>query len=102
MQYGPDISSDVEYEVFPAPPLKAMLGQIQFPPTLKIGDISAVGRFHEAIRDRFPEFAPEQQFNITLGPAGPQQAAVAQVYRFTTGDGTWSIVLGPQALTLEV
>lgn len=102
MDYGPAISVDVEREVFASPPLKAMLGQIRFPPILRINDPSILAAFQDAVRHEFPEFAPEQQFNIVLGAAGPQNASVANAYRFSTADLAWSIVLTSESLGLEV
>lgn len=103
MEYGPDIpllASD-DRETFESPPLKALLGQVRFPPILRIGRVDELAPFQEAIRGDFPEFLPEQQFSITLGPAGPQGASASQAYRFRTADQTWSAVLTPDALTLE-
>lgn len=100
MEYGPDIPQ-VEREVFAHPPLKAMLGQIRFPPILRIASVEGLAPFQEAVRGEFPEFEPEQQFSLTLGPEGPQAATSAQTYRFRTADRTWSALLAPDALTLE-
>lgn len=101
MPQGPDVPT-AEHEVFASPPLKAMLGQVRFPPLLKINDLAFLADFQEAIRADFPNFAPEQQFNLVLGPEGPQNANVSRAYRFTSADGAWSILIAPDSLTLEV
>src|SRR5271167_2927396 len=67
MTFGPDIPQ-VEHEVFARPPLKAMLGQVRFPPILKIADLSSLGGFQETIREDWPQFSQEQQLSVLVGP----------------------------------
>jgi uncharacterized protein (TIGR04255 family) len=99
MNHGPNIPK-VEHEVFANPPLKAMLGQIRFPPVLRIADLSSLVPFQDAIRHEFPAFDQEQQISFVLGAQGAQSAST-QAYRFSTGDRAWSIVLTPELVTLE-
>jgi uncharacterized protein (TIGR04255 family) len=47
----------VEHEVFANPPLKVMLGQVRFPPVLRIADPAYLASFQEAVRHQFPPFA---------------------------------------------
>ncbi len=91
----------VEHEVFPNPPLKVMLGQLRFPPVLRIADLASLVPFQDAIRHQFPSFRQEQQLSFMLGPQGPQGASAQQAYRFITADAAWSILLTPDAVTLE-
>lgn len=101
MTDAPDIPA-VDYEIFANPPLKAMLGQVRFPPVLKIANLSALGAFQEDIRDEWPEFAQEQQLNFVLGPGAPQaQPGPQQIFRFTGADKVWNIVLTTDAVTIE-
>jgi uncharacterized protein (TIGR04255 family) len=100
MSYGPDIPT-VDHEVFANPPLKAMLGQIRFPPVLRITDLSALAGYQDAIRHEFPTFAQEQQITLMVGPQGAQNSSANTAYRFSTTDRAWSVVLTPEAMTLE-
>lgn len=100
MSFGPDIP-EIEHEVFERPPLKAMLGQVRFPPVLRIADLGSLVPFQDAVRKEFPEFAPEQQFSFMLGPEGPQGATASRVYRFRSADRAWSVVLATDAVTVE-
>lgn len=102
MDYGPDIPTAVEREIFAKPPLKAMIGQIRFPPVLRINDLALLAAYQDAVRSEFPEYAPEQQLNVVLGPAGPQNATVGPAYRFSTSDLAWSILVTSESLSLEV
>ena len=91
---------EVEHEQLANPPLKAMLGQVQFPPILRIADPASLAPFQEALAGTFPEFAPEQQVSITVGPEGASTGR-SQSFSFSTPDNAWSVVLAPTALTLE-
>ena len=91
----------VEREVFPNPPLKAMLGQIRFPTVLRIADLSSLVPFQEAIRRDFPTFREEQQLSLVMGAQGPQTPQIQKAYRFVTANRGWSILLTPDAVTLE-
>jgi uncharacterized protein (TIGR04255 family) len=99
---GPNIPP-VDYEIFANPPLKAMLGQVRFPPVLKIANLDALSGFQDAIRADWPAFVQEQQINFVVGP-GAQQAQPGppqQLYRFTSTDKVWNIVLTTDAVTIE-
>jgi uncharacterized protein (TIGR04255 family) len=100
MPDGPDIP-EVEHEAFARPPLKAMLGQVRFPPVLRIADLGSLGGFQDAIGETWPQFAQEQQFSVVVGPGGAQQAEATRAFRFTAADGAWSALLTPETLTLE-
>jgi len=78
-----------------------MLGQIRFPPVLRAADAAGLAPFQEELGDDFPNFAEEQQFSLSFGPEVPVQALPARSYRFSSGDGAWSIVVSPNSLTLE-
>lgn len=100
---GPVLPS-IDHETFANPPLRAMLGQVQFPPILRLQKgVEAVADLQEAIRESFPGFSVEQQIQITVSPAGEPETTTnrAAAYRFTNEDETWSALLAPSALTLE-
>jgi len=91
----------VEHEVFASPPLKVMLGQVRFPTVLRAADIGSLVPFQEAIRHQFPTLRQEQQLTLTVGPQGPQGPTMQPAFRFITGNGGWSFLLTPDAVTLE-
>jgi uncharacterized protein (TIGR04255 family) len=99
---GPTLPA-VAYERFANPPLRVMLGQVQFPPILRLQTgVQAVAEFQEAIRELFPGFGVEHQIQITIPPGGEEPATSrAAAYRFTNERKTWSVLLAPSALTLE-
>lgn len=81
-----------------------MLGQVHFPPILRLHKgVEAVADFQEAIRELFPGFGVEQQFEIALTPNQEAGATTqtSNAFRFINEDETWSALLAPTALTLE-
>ena len=91
---------EVAHEQFASPPLKAMLGQARFPPVLKVADPASLAPFQAAIAGDFPTLTQQQQVQILLGPAGGGTGA-QKLWRFTSADGAWSVLLGTDVLTLE-
>jgi uncharacterized protein (TIGR04255 family) len=100
---GP-VLPEVEYERFSNPPLRAMLGQVQFPTLLRLqkGPVE-VADLQDAIRDVFPHFGVEQQIQIRVGPDGQANERIEAfaAFRFGTADGLWSAILTPTFLTVE-
>src|SRR5689334_14242540 len=93
----------VEYERFPNPPLRAMLGQVRFPPILRLQKgVGEIADFQDAIRDTFPHFGVEQQIQINVSPSGAAEAQTerAAAYRFVNDARTWSVLMAPSALTI--
>lgn len=92
---------DADHEQFSSPPLKVMLGQIRFPAILKVAGPGGLASFQDEIRREYSEFSEEQQLNLAVGPDGVAASGEARNYRFSTGDGAWSVVVNPTFLTLE-
>jgi uncharacterized protein (TIGR04255 family) len=94
----------VDHERFANPPLRAMLGQVQFPVILRLQKgPEVVADFQDAVRGVFPTFGVEHQLQIAIaGPGNAEPAASRAVaYRFTNEEETWSALLSPSSLTLE-
>ncbi len=77
-----------------------MLGQARFPPLLKIADPASLAPFQTAIAVEFPTLSQEQQIQILLSPEGGGTGA-QKLWRFTSADGAWSVLLGTDVLTIE-
>ncbi len=78
-----------------------MLGQVRFPPILKIAAPGGLADIQEEIRDRYSEYSEEHQVNLAIGPQGIIPQAEANTHRFKSADGAWSVVLSTTSLTLE-
>ena len=77
-----------------------MLGQVRFPPVLRIADLGSLGPLQDAIRAEFPTFAQEQQVTAMVGPGGPQHPVSRAPFdsRLATQRG---VSEAPDSVTLE-
>src|ERR1035437_5006996 len=92
----------VTHERLTNPPLRAMLGQLQFPAILRLQKgVAEIADFQDAIRLALPGFGVEQQIQIALSPDGDAKTSSSSAYRFTTDPATWSALLTQTAFTLE-
>lgn len=92
---------DAAREQFSTPPLKVMLGQVRFPPILKVAAPGALADFQEEIADEYPLYSEEHQVNLAIGPQGVVPQAESSTHRFKSEDGAWSVVLSTTFVTLE-
>lgn len=83
------------------PPLRAMLGQVLFRPVPNIANMGFIAPFQEAIGDLFPVFGQQQQVSLAVGPQGFVQQPPVQGWRSSSSDGSWSVSLKPDGVTLE-
>ncbi len=88
------------HDSFPHAPLKVMLGQVKFPRLASVGPSGPLSPFHDAIRDRFPDFGEDRHIFLALGGGAAQQQSEI-TYRFANREHNWAIVLAPDALTIE-
>jgi uncharacterized protein (TIGR04255 family) len=95
---------NVAHERLSRPPLKAMLGQIRFPPVLALGERTYLAAFQDAVRDEYPDLTEQSQFGILVGPTGPVgplSTAPEKRWKLSTADGRWSIGISQNSITLE-
>lgn len=85
-------------------PLVEVICQVRFPPILRIAK-EEPSEFQEAVRDRFPELAPEQAVLLKIPEIGSGGElgvdAMPRLYRFRTADGTSSISLSSDFYALS-
>lgn len=81
-------------------PLKSMLCQAKFPLRAEFSSPEAPSRVQERLAKDLPRLLPETQASFVVGTAGVQTQS-ATVWRLTTFDGTWSVLLAPDTVTLE-
>jgi len=89
--------------VFKKPPLALTLAQVRFMPRFAVLDPGRLAGFQEALGENFPDVKHEAQIAFNVSSQGIQsQQQGAQLLRFTTKDELTSVVLSPDALTLEI
>jgi uncharacterized protein (TIGR04255 family) len=82
-------------------PLKLVVGQVRFTTLLRFEQNSFIAGFQEAIRGEYPKVARESTVTLQLSPAGVHQDGSEGLWRFSSRDNLWSVVLGETSLTLE-
>jgi uncharacterized protein (TIGR04255 family) len=92
---------EVEREQFARPPLRAMLGQVQFPPVLRLSTAEGLAPLHEEVAETFPEVSEERQLTVQMGAQASLQPAATRSFRFTSADQAWSLIIAPGAITVE-
>ena len=82
-------------------PLKAVLGQLKFPPVLRVQELDFIAPFQEAIRSEYPNLGRQQEIGVIVAPGGIIQTQPTSAWRSPTRTGTWHVVLASDFVTLE-
>jgi len=86
--------------LFGKAPLRLVVGQVRFPLLFRFNEKPFLAPFQEAIQPSYPRAVQEQQAAVKFSGGGIESKAEA-LWRFTDREGSWSVVLGEAALTLE-
>jgi uncharacterized protein (TIGR04255 family) len=81
-------------------PLQHVIAQVRFESQALLGTHEGAGAVHEVLADMYPRLLSEQQQILTMTPTGTTTIAAPQ-YRITDLNRAWSVVLGPEQLTVE-
>ena len=92
---------EYEWVQFAKPPLKLVVGQIQFTTLLRFEQKSFVAAFQQSLRVDYPKLSREPSVTLQLLPTGISQSAGEGLWRLSSRDNRWSVVLGESSLTLE-
>lgn len=92
---------DYERVLFRKHPLRLVIGQVRFPLVPGFGESSVIASFYEAIRSEYPGRSREHQMAFQISPKGMAQSPGEILWRFTTRDKFWAVVIGENAVTLE-
>jgi uncharacterized protein (TIGR04255 family) len=91
----------VDRVLFRDAPIVLALAQVRFPVLVRFSEPQFIDEFNQAVRDEYPR--SERTVQVPA-PFSPEQAQVlgTTLWRFSTEDERWSLVLAESALTLEV
>lgn len=81
-------------------PLQQVIAQVRFESQTLLGTHEGAGAVHEVLADMYPRLLSEQQQILTMTPTGTT-AVTAPQYRITNLSRAWSVVIGPEQLTVE-
>ncbi len=92
---------EYEWVQFRKAPLRLVIGQVRFTIMPRFGQDTFIAEFQEAIRSAYPKVAREAAVTYQLSPAGIQPNTGEKLWRFSSRDLLWSVVIGESAITLE-
>lgn len=81
-------------------PLIRVIAQVCFPLITSIENKSFIGRFQEAIRDKYPFLQPDQTESFVLASQGLIRTDQV-TWRFVNAEGNWRVSLAPEFIALE-
>jgi uncharacterized protein (TIGR04255 family) len=88
--------------LFDRAPLVLTLAQVRYPAVIRFGEQATLAKLQDELAKDYPDARPEQQVSVTVNLSGVQQSqAGPALWRFSTLDGTWSVVVGQDAVTIE-
>jgi uncharacterized protein (TIGR04255 family) len=90
-----------EWVQFKKSPLRLVIGQIRFTIMPLFEQRSFMASFREAIRSMYPRVSREPTVSYQLSPGGISASSGETIWRFSSRDHLWSVVLGEAAITLE-
>jgi uncharacterized protein (TIGR04255 family) len=90
-----------EWVQFTKSPLKLVVGQVRFTTLLRFEERSFIAAFQQSIRNDYPKISREPSVTLQILPTGISQSAGEGLWRLSSRDNLWSIVLGESSLTLE-
>jgi len=91
-----------ERVLFKKTPIRLALAQIRYPLLARFGESSFHAPFFEAIKSEYPKPSREKQTEYNISPHGIQSTTAATLWRYSSRDKLWAVVLGEEAVTLEV
>lgn len=101
MSRGKDLLPEYSHELFNSSAIALCLVQVKYPPVPRFADLDVQGALKEALAEDYPIYVTEPSFNIVVTPQGINQTSGGDVFRFTTLDKRWSVVVGNEAVGLE-
>ena len=82
-------------------PLRLVIGQIRFTIMPRFEQKAFIAGFQEAIRPHYPKVSREASVTYQLSPLGINPSPGEILWRFSSRDNRWAVVVGESAITLE-
>src|SRR5882757_5697542 len=92
---------EYEWVQFRKAPLRLVIGQVRFTIMPRFEQKAFIASFQEAIRSLYPRVARESAMIYQLSPTGINSNLGETVWRFSSRDNKWAVVVGEAAITLE-
>lgn len=92
---------EYEWVQFKKAPLRLVIGQIRFTIMPRFEQKAFIAGFQEAIRSEYPRVSRESAVTYQLSPTGISPNPGEILWRFSSRDNKWAVVVGEAAITLE-
>ncbi len=86
---------------FKKAPLRLVIGQIRFGILPLFEQKTFIAGFRDVVHSMYPKISREPTVSYQLSPTGISSSAGETVWRFSSRDNLWSVVVGESSLTLE-
>ena len=92
---------EYEWVQFKKAPLRLVIGQVRFTIMPRFEQKAFIAGFQEAIRSEYPRVSRESAVTYQLSPTGISPNPGEILWRFSSRDNKWAVVVGEAAITLE-
>ncbi len=92
---------EYEWVQFRKAPLRLVIGQVRFTIMPRFEQKAFIAGFQEAIRAKYPRVTREASVTYQLSPIGVSPSPGETLWRFSSRDNTWAVVVGEAAITFE-
>ncbi len=86
---------------FKKAPLRLVIGQVRFTIMPRFEQKAFIASFQEAMRSEYPRVSREPTVTFQLLPTGINPNVGETLWRFSSRDNRWAVVVGESAITLE-
>jgi len=92
---------EYEWVQFRKAPLRLVIGQVRFTIMPRFEQKAFIASFQEAIRSEYPRVSRESAVTYQLSPTGISPNPGEILWRFSSRDNKWAVMVGEAAITLE-
>jgi uncharacterized protein (TIGR04255 family) len=92
---------EYEWVQFRKAPLRLVIGQVRFTIMPRFEQKAFIASFQEAIRAQYPKVSREASVTYQISLAGINPNPGEILWRFSSRDNRWAVVVGESAITLE-
>jgi uncharacterized protein (TIGR04255 family) len=92
---------EYEWVQFRKTPLRLVIGQVRFTIMPRFEQKAFIAGFQEAVRAQYPRVSREASVTYQLSPTGINPSPGETLWRLSSRDNRWAIVVGESAITLE-
>ena len=92
---------EYEWVQFSKAPLRLVIGQVRFTIMPRFEQKAFIAGFQETVRAQYPRVSREASVTYQISPAGINPSPGENLWRFSSRDNRWAVVVGESAITLE-